>query len=263
MFKHTRFATMLVVFLLATFASTGSAFAQTTGCDTSGSVSGTATPSVGTVGTTINFNATGFTAGEDVSFWFTLPNGIVLGTAAPVPGGVNSDGTIGPLPLDIDDSFVNLATGRWAITFQGASSNHQAIIYFCVLTVPDATAIAQPTSTSVPPTAVPPTATTEATAVATAAATDTSVPVPATAEATGTSAPVATAVPPTAEIPPTVAPVEATPTSEALPLPTVVTPGMPTTGGSDGSTFFGVLAIIAVAFSALSLGWLARRSAPR
>jgi LPXTG-motif cell wall-anchored protein len=43
----------------------------------------------------------------------------------------------------------------------------------------------------------------------------------------------------------------------------VVTPGMPTTGHSDGSTFFGVLALMAVSISALTLGWLARRNAVR
>src|SRR4029453_15803229 len=135
MFKQIRFVAIRVGLAFGIVATTGNAFAQTTSCDTSGSVSGTATPAVATVGTTINFMATGFTVGEDVSFWFTLPDGSVVGTAQPVPNGVNSDGTIGPLPFEVDQTLVNIATGRWAITFQGASNNHQAIIYFCVLTV--------------------------------------------------------------------------------------------------------------------------------
>jgi hypothetical protein len=101
-------------------------------CDTSGSVNGTATPNSGGPGTTIVFRATGFTPGEDVSFWFTLPSGVVEGTAAPVPGGVNADGSIGPIPFTINQQDVNLGTGRWALTFEGASSHHQAIIYYCV-----------------------------------------------------------------------------------------------------------------------------------
>ncbi len=100
-----------------------------TTCDTSGTVDGSATPNHGRVGDTIVFAATGFRAGEAVSFWFTSPQGQVLGTPAPIPGGVNPDGTIGPLPLRLDSSLV---PGRWALTFQGASSNHVSVIYFCV-----------------------------------------------------------------------------------------------------------------------------------
>ena len=65
------------------------------------------------------FTARGFQPGEAVSYWFTLPNGVVVGTAAPVPGEfVNPDGTIGPLPYTIDEVDVQLGVGRWALTFQ-------------------------------------------------------------------------------------------------------------------------------------------------
>jgi hypothetical protein len=102
-------------------------------CDTSGSVNGTATPPSGRPGTTILFRATGFAPNEEVSFWFTLPNGDVLGTAAPVPAGfVNPDGSIGPLPFTIDSSIVGVGVGRWGLTFKGASTQHTAVIYFCV-----------------------------------------------------------------------------------------------------------------------------------
>src|SRR6266568_6692346 len=150
MSRQIRFFVILLALLLGTAFSTGSAFAQTGGCDITGTVNGTATPTYGTVGTTIVIRATGFTVGEDVSFWFTLPSGVVVGTAAPVPGGVNADGSIGPLPFIIDQQDVNLGTGRWAITFEGASNQHQAIIYFCVLTTAQATAVAQASPTPVP-----------------------------------------------------------------------------------------------------------------
>jgi hypothetical protein len=103
------------------------------GCDTSGSRNGSATPSSGRPGTVIIFRATGFQSGEAVSFWFTLPDGSVVGTAQPVPPGlVNADGSIGPLPYQITASMAAAAEGRWAITFKGASSNNTAVIYFCV-----------------------------------------------------------------------------------------------------------------------------------
>ena len=131
MSKRLRIFLPLVVLLLS-MASFDRASAQTGNCDTTGTMNGSADPPAGVVGDTIIFRGSGFTPGEAVSFWFTLPNGVVLGTEQPIPGGVNPDGTIGPLPLPIDESLVNLGTGRWAFTFQGASSGHQAIIHFCI-----------------------------------------------------------------------------------------------------------------------------------
>jgi hypothetical protein len=105
----------------------------TSTCDTSGNRNGSATPSSGRPGTTIMVRATGFRTDEAISFWFTLPDGSVAGTAEPLPPGlVNPDGSIGPLPIEIDAAMAALAEGRWAITFQGASSGNIAVIYFCV-----------------------------------------------------------------------------------------------------------------------------------
>jgi hypothetical protein len=80
------------------------------------------------------FRARGFKVGEEISFWFTLPDGTVFGTPAPVPPGfVNPGGTIGPLPFDITEEDVEFGgEGRWAITFQGAESGNVAVIYFCL-----------------------------------------------------------------------------------------------------------------------------------
>jgi hypothetical protein len=245
--------------------SPGSAMAQTVSCDTSGTVNGGATPRYGTVGTTIVLTATGFTGGEAVSFWFTAPSGGVIGTARPIPGGVGPDGNIGPLPFTIDQSLLAAGEGRWAVTFEGASSHHQAIIYFCVFTAADATAIAQPTAaptnTSVPPTSVPAATDTSvpvATDTSVLAATEVPTGVPtelatATTAALPTSTTEATAAPPV----PTV-PVAPTSTTEVVPLPTSAVPGMPTTGNPDG-TLPATLVLLAVAMSILTLGWLVRR----
>jgi hypothetical protein len=100
-------------------------------CDVSGNKNGSASPSAVHTGDTIRFTATGFRPGEAVSFWFTTPDGLVVGTRAPATGLVNADGSVGPLPLPVDTFFTTFP-GRWAITFQGASSANQAIIYFCV-----------------------------------------------------------------------------------------------------------------------------------
>jgi hypothetical protein len=258
----------LVMGLAAT--APGSAVAQTVSCDTSHSVDGAATPPYGTVGSTISFTATGFTGGEAVSFWFTAPNGAVVGTAQPIPGGVNPNGTIGPLPLTINQSFLDAGEGRWAITFEGGASHHQSVIYFCVFTSADATAIAQPTAAPTA-TAVAATATTEATAVptevSTAVSTEVATATPteiATAEATSTTGVLptatteATAAPPTeTPLPPTVPPAP-TATIEVVPLPTNVVPGMPTTGNPDG-TLPTALALLVIALSIFTAGWLLRR----
>jgi len=102
-------------------------------CDVSGDKDGESTPSSGKPGDTLRFTARGFTPGEPVSFWFTLPDQSVFGTSQPVPGRfVNADGTIGPLPFTIEDADVQAGEGRWAVTFEGARSHHQSIIYFCI-----------------------------------------------------------------------------------------------------------------------------------
>ncbi len=92
-------------------------------------------------GESIRFAAGGFTPAEPISFWYTLPTGDVYGTARPItaadvedtnveisPGG---DGILGPLTLRTSAEFASVP-GVWAITFQGAYSNNQAIAWFCL-----------------------------------------------------------------------------------------------------------------------------------
>lgn len=147
----------LVLALLSSFAAFGNASAQTPPtCDPAGSTNGTATPPYVNTDQFTLLVGTGYTPGEAVSFFFTLPNGNVIGTAAPVEGGVAPDGTVG-LRLTITPAIATLGAGRWAITYVGATSQRQSVIYFCVNSVPPAQPTAQPT-------AVPPIATTQPTA---------------------------------------------------------------------------------------------------
>ncbi|HEX8222038.1 MAG TPA: hypothetical protein VF914_22815 [Chloroflexia bacterium] len=287
MFRNTRIFTMVAAVLLALVLSVGAAgrasAQSSSACDTTGTVNGTATPTYGTVNSTIIFRGTGFTPREDVSFWFTTPTQEVFGTANPIEGGAAPDGSVG-IRLTVPEEFVDFAPGKWAITIQGASSNNTAVIYFCLLTTEQATQVAQPaTATAVPPTAVPPTAvpptavpatattapatavpataTTAATAVATTApavspttgASDTAVPATATTGAavpTSTSAPVLPVETATTEAIPTEVMPVATPDSGAL-------PGMPTTGQSETPM---LLTMLLAALGLLGIGVLARRA---
>ena len=165
--------------------------AQSAPCDLSGTIDGTATPNSGTTGTTIIFRATNFTVGENVSYYFTLPNGAVFGTARPLANGVQADGSV-ILSLTVPPEFTAFP-GTWALTVQGATSNHVSIIKFCVTTT------AQPPQATNTP--VPPTATTAP------AATDTPVP------PSATTAPVATE---TATSAPTVVPTQTATTAPTL-----------------------------------------------
>jgi hypothetical protein len=79
----------------------------------------------------IRVAAGGFTHLEPVSFWFTLPDGSVFGTASPFPLEPDEDGIIGPYELPTDASFAS-ARGIWALTFQGAYSQNTAVAWFCI-----------------------------------------------------------------------------------------------------------------------------------
>jgi hypothetical protein len=100
-------------------------------CDTSGSKDGKAEPASVQAGHTVRVTAWNFTPNEGLSLWFTAPNGSTVGTARPsfrVPGD-------GGFYLDIPTSpsrDISFTPGRWAITFEGASSHHQSVIFFCV-----------------------------------------------------------------------------------------------------------------------------------
>jgi hypothetical protein len=99
-------------------------------CDAT-SRDGTADPKVVRPGTVVRFTATGFAPNENASFWFTLPDQSVFGTASPLCC-AGPDGTVRFNPLILPASFFQYP-GTWALTVQGQSSNHVSVIFFCVV----------------------------------------------------------------------------------------------------------------------------------
>ncbi|MDQ5824551.1 MAG: hypothetical protein M3441_10140 [Chloroflexota bacterium] len=79
----------------------------------------------------IRVAAGGFTHLEPVSYWFTFPDGSVLGTASPVPLEPDEDGVIGPYEIGTGPEFA-AARGIWALTFQGQFSKNTAVAWFCI-----------------------------------------------------------------------------------------------------------------------------------
>jgi hypothetical protein len=285
-------AGLVLAVALALMPSGGTAQAQA--CDTTGTVDGSADPTTIPPNTPVTFTAWNFGAGENVSYWFTLPDGSVLGTAQPLccAGG---DGYVRFRPDPLPGPFYQFP-GRWALTVQGASSNHTSVVYFCVVTQAQPTAPPAtntpvppaPTDTSVPasPTSVPSTATTPP-ATPTVEVSPTAAAASPTAEVSPTTAatsptvevsPTAAVTTPTAEatavattvptLVPTLAPVAtiALPTAttmvQATVMPSPVSVGMPRTGSGSGGGSDMALYVLAVfmGLSLLTVGLLARRA---
>ncbi len=121
---------------IAFFRVTGPQAAPTpssSSCDLSGNKDGSAVKTDIHPGDSLIVTATGFRPGEAISFYFTLPNGSVFGTANPLNGGVNGDGSVGPINFGTLPAAFFQSPGTWALTFQGAASNHVSIIKFCVV----------------------------------------------------------------------------------------------------------------------------------
>ena len=89
---------------------------------------GTVTPKHGWQGTIFRININGFRANEPISFWITAPDGSVVGTPRPVGGQHN--GSIQGFTLRTNEAF---PPGLWAVTFQGDTTGHQAIVYLYIL----------------------------------------------------------------------------------------------------------------------------------
>lgn len=121
---------------IAFFRVTGSQAAPTpasSNCDLSGNKDGSASKTDIHPGDELIVRANGFIPGEAISFYFTLPNGSVFGTANPLKGEVNADGSIGPLNFGPLPAEFFQSPGTWAVSFQGARSTHVSIIKFCVV----------------------------------------------------------------------------------------------------------------------------------
>ncbi len=87
--------------------------------------SATVTPNCGSPGDTFTFSFFGFTPNEDISFWFTDPQGRVFGTARPLAG--SPSGRYDNLHFPTDSS---MDFGIWALTFHGSTSTHESIAWF-------------------------------------------------------------------------------------------------------------------------------------
>jgi len=91
----------------------------------------TVTPKCGPVGTNFQITAQGFIPGEQISFWLTLPDGSVAGTPKPVDAG-NHPGSFRDEfdSTGLDAVFGSDTYGIWAVTYEGAVSHHQSIVWF-------------------------------------------------------------------------------------------------------------------------------------
>lgn len=109
--------------------------------------SGTITPRCGPIGTLFRITASGFTPGEQISFWLTLPTGQVAGTPSPLNIGPHNGSFSDAFDSEFLDLLGSQALGIWAITYEGETSKHQTVVWFKV--TPDPNASPTPTS-SVP-----------------------------------------------------------------------------------------------------------------
>jgi hypothetical protein len=108
-------------------------------------VSGSVRPLCGPLGTIFDIRINGFQPNEAISYWFTLPSGEVAGTEEPVEIGNHS----GSLSLPLDSSILEGlpgVEGIWSVTFEGASSRHQSIVYFKITPDPNVTPTPGPTA---------------------------------------------------------------------------------------------------------------------
>ena len=106
-------------------------------CPVDGSRNGKAMPSNIAQGQRIIFEASGFKANEPISYWFTGPNGEVIGTKEPADRATREEDGADVPWVDAQGNIkvsqtLPLAPGNWVITFQGMDSKAQAVIRFCV-----------------------------------------------------------------------------------------------------------------------------------
>jgi hypothetical protein len=93
--------------------------------DVPASVSASATPKGGPVGTTFTISVWGFQPNEQVGFWINAPDGSIVGTRETAQ--ISPSGRVDGLTFPTDSSY---PTGIWSVVFQGVSSGHQSVAYF-------------------------------------------------------------------------------------------------------------------------------------
>jgi hypothetical protein len=94
-------------------------------------VSATIDPLCGPIGTFYEIHIRGFQPGEKVSLWYTLPDGEVVGTEAPIDAG-NHNGELDDFfdSGDLEGLPPSVVEGLWYITYEGEVSKHQAVVHF-------------------------------------------------------------------------------------------------------------------------------------
>src|SRR5947199_74403 len=101
-----------------TLAAPAGAPAWQAACDNPPDQDATVTPKCGPAGTQFLLSVTGFTPNVALSFWITDPQGRVVGTPSPFAG--QHPGHLENIPIN----STGFGDGIWAVTFQGAQSNH-------------------------------------------------------------------------------------------------------------------------------------------
>src|SRR4051812_10296004 len=101
------FGAALATLILAVALSAGGGTVPTVSaqsCDPAGSTDGVVTPTAPLANEPVTFEVWNFTAGENVSFWFTLPSGGVFGTANPLCC-ASGDGHVRFAPAPLPSAF--------------------------------------------------------------------------------------------------------------------------------------------------------------
>jgi hypothetical protein len=98
-------------------------------CGIAGSRNGRATPNTIPQGGSLQFQITGFTPGEGFTFRWLKPNGDPYAPASASSSFIGPDGTF-TFPYTVPSDW---GPGRWALQVRGASSGHEALVYFCIL----------------------------------------------------------------------------------------------------------------------------------
>lgn len=79
------------------------------------------------LGTIFRLDFYGFNPNEEVGYWITSPEGVIVGTVETV--NIGPSGGVDNLTFDTD----GLWPGLWQITFQGVDSGHTAVVYLKLL----------------------------------------------------------------------------------------------------------------------------------
>jgi hypothetical protein len=90
-------------------------------------VNGAISPKCGTAGTAFSISVWGFTPNEQVGFWLTDPNGLIVGTVETVS--IGPEGRLDGLPFGTS----GFMPGLYYWVFEGVSSGNQSILYFKII----------------------------------------------------------------------------------------------------------------------------------